>query len=662
MGDSGPVGIHHDNESDEIVSDEEDAIVSDEEDEIFSDEEDLGHRNSDEQIEITRRTEDGDSKDPNNYENRHQQHGTPTEAHAGEGHEENITNNLVSILVRLSGSIGNIANSTTTSIASIKSSLTTVSLTSSGLLFSVTRQLNSVFEILSKLTGSYKAIVTELDDSLPSIFDTIIIASKSLTSGIGAQASTAVAKYVEDIHGYVSDLLSIIKARGVSKELNVKEIEDLVKVIARSVQFLTSTVAAVTSSVSAAMSNVAKEALEAAIAIEFILSATLYVVEWAVPLASIILLSTTNSKILSDTTVAISGTLELVSTITATISDSLNGSLSNTVTSIAKSVSKLDATANSLFSKVTDVVANIVGSKEEIPSSSSKSIEGSSIVNGSEGNVLQILSGSTGPLQSISSTLSSSLSHFSSFLKEITTSDFVILKSIGSILTLIIHSITSVSGSASQILAPISSSLSTVFDMLFKIVSTLVVLGDVKATLTKSLSDISSALNSLIDAINRCSGNLSVLDDPVKNVAKTVQILVSTLFGIFDAAANATADISDNIAEAILALPYVVSTIIIVVQHVLGASIATMLVKFGSLNSSQQLLTFSISTILESITSITADITTSVLAHDYNPIGLISNLLSSVSSFNSKATSSLSVISGVRVNINVSFGVNRQEL
>lgn len=565
------------------------------------------------------------------------------------------SNSLESILRGISGSVSKIGSSITKSVASLTSSIKTIASTNTGLLSTTASQLSPLFKNLSNLTGSKNDIVSTLTSSLSTIFDIIKTTSKNLIPGVGKDIIESLTTYV----GYVQESLkSGLKVlSGLSDNLNIQDFNQFAQGTAKSIQYVGGIVVAISITIFDEINIANTTNLEALLSLQFILSAVLYVVQWVLSLSASISVSIAGSisDILSDVTTLTSIALQRVSKITATISSSLTANLSDILKEIISSVKELGTTVTS-FKDISGVILNFNVKFDQLTSGGQ--VEGSTtgIVNGTEGTISEILSGLTGKLGSISPELTSSISSLTNTLKENASSQSLIIKVISSVLVLIVTQISSIAGSTSQVLSLISGILSQVFDHLATVLSKLSVLGDVSVSVNVSVSNIHSALRTLINAINECSGNFSSLDDPVKNVAKTVQILVSTLSAIVEAAGNASEEIVTKLFEAIASLPFIVSTIMLLVQQVLGAAIITMSVTFGSITSLLQHLIIGMSAVLKSVASITTDITSLVSQSGGKFTGIMDNLLSPVADLQSLTSSSLSVVSGVLANIKVSLG------
>lgn len=564
------------------------------------------------------------------------------------------TNSLESILRGVGGSLSKIGSSVANSVTSLTSSLKAVSSSSTGILSTTATQLSPVFENLSNLSESNDEIVITLISSLPNIFDAIRTASNNLIPGLGKDISKSLTEFVGFVQESLKRGLELLS--GVSEKLDSKNINEFAQDIAKSIQYVGGIVVSITVTISERINDTATTNLEAVLALQIILGLVLYAVQWVLSLLASISVSILGkvSESLSILTIFTSDTLQNVSKIMATISSSLTATLSDILSAIVLSVTELGVRVTS-FKNISGVVLNIDVKFEQLTSGGKveESIKG--IVNGTEGTVPDILSGLTGKLASISPELKSSISGLTNTLKENGSSDSMVLKVISSVLVLLVTQIGSVAGSTSQILSSTSSILTSVFNHLSTVLNKLSALGDVSVSLSVSVTNIQSGLYILVDAINDCSGNFSVLDEPVKNVAKTVQILISTLSAIFEAAGNASEDIVNQLFEAISSIPFIASTIVLLVQQVLGAAVVTMSVMFGKITFLLQQLTLGMSAVLKTITSIVADITTLVSPSGGNFIGIINNLLPSVAELQRITSSSLSTVSGVLANINVSL-------
>lgn len=564
------------------------------------------------------------------------------------------SNSFEDLLNRISESVGNITSSITNSVTLVTSSLNVVSAMPIGILPKVASQISLVYKGLSKVTGTENLfIVIILINSLVSIFDSIKSASNILVSGIGAEASETIKKFAGNVQISLESLLSLVS--GSTK--GYVNIQEIVQEIGKNVQYVAAIVASITSTISDTISNVNVVVVDAVLSLPFILSAILYVVQWVLSVAVSIFATIAGSvsDILSELTILISVTFENVSRICSIIARSASDSLTDTVDSISSNIEELSGLVSFSFSRISGVAVNIVFNIDQILSGVAKQDDKSlaDLIQGTEGTVLQIINGLTGKLSSISPVLSSALYSLNNSLKIASTSDSASIKVISQVLILVLSQITTVTGSASEILSLTSNVLGLSFGHISTLVSKFAVLGDVSVSLTVSVSNIHSALSLLTDTIDDCSRDLSVLDDPIKNVAKTTQILISTFSAIVDATSRTNEDAV--LSEVILNLPYVVSTIIFLVQNLLGAAIAKVLITFGSIPTNLKQLALAMSTILQRITSITAEITLSLIGSDANYVRVINNILSSVSELNSLTSTSLSVISGILANIKVSM-------
>lgn len=572
--------------------------------------------------------------------------------------ELDFAHSLEELLHRLSEVIGaNISSSISNSITLISSSLNLASAGPYSMLAKVADQISLVYKGLSRVIGTDSIILTVMIHSSRSIFETILSALNYLQSGIGVEATEALKRFTGNVQLSLKSLLSLL--RGLNQE-NVN-IAVIVKEIGKSLQYVVSAFDSIASTISEAINDINVAVVEAVLSLPFICSAVLYVSQWVLSVAVSIFNSIAGSvsEILLSLTILTSATLDNISRITSMISTSLSDSLENIFHSIMPLVGVLTQLVTSSYAPISGNVVNIVFNLNDLLAGAAKQNVNSvsNLLHSAKGSVPVILNSLTGKLISISPELSSTLFSLNNSLKSCSTSDSKALKVISNILILVLTDVTKVTGSASEILSLISSVLGGAFNNLSNVVSKFSVLGDVSVSLNVSVSNIHNALHSLIETVNDCSTDLGILVDPVRNVAKTTQILISTFFAIFNAVSQADKDIARKLSEAIINLPYIVSAIILVGQYVLGAAIAKLLVTFGNVPTVLQQLALALSAILQRITSIVANITSAQSVPDVNYSEIISQIVKPVTDFNSLTSSSLSVISLVLANINVSLGV-----
>lgn len=571
------------------------------------------------------------------------------------------SDSLEELLNWIGDSVGDIASSVNNSITSVTSSLSSVSTTSFDVLPKVANQIHLVFKGLAKVNGPDAFIVTVLTESLQSIFDSIDAASNILASGMGAEASQTMKKFTGTVQVSLNELLSLV--RGSANE-NVK-IHEIVQEIAKSVQCVASTVTSIISKIIETSADMHLVVVEAALTLPFILSAVLYVAQWVLSVAVSVFAAIAGSvsDILSKLTILVSATLENGSRISSMIASTLSDGLVETIDSISPYIQQLNHLISASFTKISGVVVNIVFNIDQITSGTSQQSEKSmtSLLQETEGNVPQILISLTGTLSSISPALSSALNSLNNSLESASTLDSPALKLIRQILVIVLTLVTNVNGSASDILSLVASALGAAFGHISTVLSKFSVLGDVSVSLNTSVSNIYSALRLLIDTIGDCSNDFSILTDPIKNMAKTTQILISTLHAITEATSGGNEQVIENLSDAITNLPFVLSTVISMVQYVLGAAVAKLLVTFGSIPSNLQQLVLAMSSILQRITSIAAEIILSFSGSDVNNASVIGKIASSVAELDSLTSSSLSVISGILANVKVSLDTVKKE-
>lgn len=566
-----------------------------------------------------------------------------------------IPNKLESVLLRLIDSHTGFATSLTLSTETITKCISAVSSSNSGVQSKLSRQLYPVFKGLLKLTGSDDEIITEFISSFSNILDALKLAANNLTFGVGVEVTASVIKSIEDIFATLKEILSLVN----QAEMNDKEMDRISRECAKTVQIFNSIVVAISNTISSEVSSAGTIAFEAVIALKILHSTVLYVVEWvtAIGAGSFLTKAGKTHEPLSSLAVIVVVMLQDDLKAIEVISGSLNHAVSDIVSVIVTQKSEISEKVAPLITNLSGVNTNTTVKIEQIGGVGTVSVEG--IVDTKEGNLSEILNGLTGSLSSISSTFSSSLNRLSSSVKQILSSDSKLLQTIGADLFSIITNLGKISGSASQILSSTFNSLNSFFGHLLETSSKITGLGEVSVSVMASIAQVSTALHSFIYAINDYSGTVHVLIDSAKSVAKNVQILISTFTATIVAAAEASKDILNSVSASIAALPYIVSTTILLVQQVVGAAIPIVWASDGSITFIQHELTLSISAILETITSITANVTTFVT--DGNLEEIASNILTSVKNLNDYTSSSLSKISGVVANIKATLSLNSKD-
>ncbi|XP_037046801.1 uncharacterized protein LOC119081738 [Bradysia coprophila] len=565
---------------------------------------------------------------------------------------------LENLLDQSSNVLGNISNSTASSIASITSSLNAISTASFEMLPKVADHVNLIYTGLSKVAGPDIVIRIILIRSLPSIFHTITSAVNELESAIGVEASEALKKFIVNVKSSLKTILLVLN--GLAEE-NVNILETIQE-IARSVQYVASSVTSISLTIYEAIDRVNKIVVEAVISLQLIFAAVLNVTQWVLSLGVSIFYSLVGNEseilvILSQLTILISNTLENVSRICSVISMIRSDSLENIFVKLVPLIQDLKQLVTLSYTPISGNAASIVFNIDQILTDNSKQpvVE---LKHDTAGTIPEILNNLSGKLISLSPDLSSALFSLNNSLKISSHFGSSALKVISNILILVLTRLTSVNHTASEILSLISDLLDGTFGHLFDVLAKFSVLGDVSESLKEAVLSIHNALRLLIDSINFSIVSTYLnIDESIKNVAKTCQILISSFSAIFEVVSQANRDISNKLSEVITYLPYIVSTLVVVVQFVLGASIPKVLVTFGSVPSNLQELALAISTILQRITSITANITLAQSGTDVNYGEIISNSLSSVSELKLLASTSLSAISEVLANVQVSLDV-----
>lgn len=567
-----------------------------------------------------------------------------------------IPNNLESILYRLIGSHEGFARSVSTSIATITSCISVVSASQSGLQVKIVRQLHPVFRALSQLRATDDAIITEFISSLSVILDKLKVATNGLIVGVGVDIVQALTRHIDSIFETLKEILYLVN----HKKIHLMSMDRITKECAKTVQLFRSVIVATSSTIGDAISYANEVAFEAVLAMQFLHSTVLYVVEWitAVSASTYLTKAGKTHELVASLAVVVAVLLQQDSRTIEMIAGSVNLNISDVVSSIAAPASLKATTANAAIERISQVATNTTVSFEQISSGRGSAIAVEGIVKTTEGDLPQILNGLTGSLSSISKSFSSSLSRLQASLKQTVSSDSEVIQAISGALVSILTKLSQISGPATQILSLTSNSLNLFFGHLLEASSRLSALGDICVSLSSSVAEASSALHSFIYAVNDYNGSVHVLYDSVQIVAKNVQVLISTFFAIVQAAANANDAVQTSVSVPVAALPYIFSTIILVVQQVVGAAIPTVSLTVGSISTAQHELTLAISEVLENITTITADMTTFVAIGVLDKIP--SNILLSVSDLHKSTSSSLSKISGIVANIQVSLSLADQ--
>lgn len=573
-----------------------------------------------------------------------------------------ISKGLEDLLNRLTDVVGNIGISIGTSVSVITSSLNIFSATSSyHMIRKVAEQINLIYKNISKFSGTDTILVMTLVKSLSSIFNVIKSCEGVLVSGLGTDASDTLTKYTGSVQLSLQSLLVLIS--GAAKD-NV-QIQDIVKDIGSAIQYVAAALTSIIITIAPVLSDMNLAVIEAVLSLPIIFSAVLYITQWVLSVTVSIYSSMIGivSDDLSHLTILVSNTFEKVTGVISTLSRTIPfESLKDSFNSIMPQISDINELITSSYVPISGKILNIVFNIDQMLSDAAKHTEKpiASLLRGTKGTVPEILNNLKGKMKSIATELSSTLFSLNNSLKICSSSESSALKAISGILVTVIKQVTSISGSASEILSLITDSLAVSFGHLSSVVSKFSILGDVSVSLKVSVTNIHSALTSLNDAIDDCSTDLNIIVDPLRNVAKTTQILISTFSAIFDAASQATKDIAKKLSHSITNLTYVVSTIILVVQYVLGAAIAKVLVTFGSTPAVLQELAVALSAILQKVASITANVTLAQNGSDVDYTEIISKTVSPVSELNGFSTKVLSVISLIVANIKVSLDVSKE--
>ncbi|KAG4067491.1 hypothetical protein HA402_002768 [Bradysia odoriphaga] len=566
-----------------------------------------------------------------------------------------VSNQLETILHNLIGSEADFARYITTSAATIASSIAVISSSDLGIQSKVSRQLYLLFQRLIQFTGSDNEIATNFASSLPGILEIFKIAAGNFIFGLGGDLAKAIIKSIEDIFAALQKLTNLL----INDNLSSIEMDNVAVECATAVQVLASAVIAITKSISKSINSMVDSALESVITLPILQSVVLYVAEWITVVASSISLAKTGEihELTSSLAVTIIVILNHVSSIVETIAFSATQPPAQIVRLILSPV--LDFTKSTAsISNISKVDAKVSAKIEVASGKDSDKIAIEGINSTDERNLSELLNGLTGTLSSISSSFSSSLSSLNSSLKQVSSSEFRLPQTVGVTLSSITTNLSNISGSATQILNVTFKSLHSIFGQLLDSASKLTNFGDLVSSIVKSISNISTSLHSLLYAINDYKGSACYVDDAIREITKTVQILISTFAAIIRSSANASNDILERLAAEVATLPYLVFTVVLVIQQVLGAAIPSVSAMTGSITSSQHELTLAMFTILESLTSITTDVT--VLLTDGNLKEISSKIVTSVSNLQDSTSASLSRISGVVANIQVTLGLANQ--
>lgn len=568
--------------------------------------------------------------------------------------EFDCSDSIAHLVNRLSELLGNVTPSIVISVRSIASSLKVLSETSHNMLSMAADQANLVYKSLSKVIGTDTIIVTTLIHLLPSIFDAIKSALDTLVSGLGTEASATLIKFTENVKSSLQNLLSLLNDSVQEKAMIDKVVQDF----ALNIQYVGSAVTSLTLTVSPVIDNVNIAFIEAVLALPIIYSAVLYVSHWVLSVTASILYSLAGSvsETLTKLTALSSTTFENVSKIVAILSNLPSDNLRDLLRSTLPHFTYLNQLVTSSYISITGKSLNIRFNIDQTLTEGDVSKKAENSIASANGTVPEILKSLSGRLGSIPSELSSASFDLKESLKIRSSSGSSAGKVISNILLLILTEVSKVSGSSSEIFSLMSDALSGPFKHLSDVISKFSVLGDVGASLKVSVTSIHKALLSLISSVKDCSADFSNVVDPTRNVAKTTQILISTFSATFEAVSQLSEDVVKNLSDAIGNLTYIVSTIVLIVQYALGATITKLLITFGTLPTVLEQLVLALSTILQRITSIAANFISAESETDNDQIDIINKMLLPVSDFSNLASSSLSVISLVLANTKVSLG------
>lgn len=566
-----------------------------------------------------------------------------------------VSNKLETILYKIIGGEADFASYVTTSAATVSSSMAAISSSELGIQSKTSRQLYAMFRNLMQLTGSDAEIAENFANSLSGLFEVLKTVSLNFTFTIGSELTKSLIQSIQDVFNALQKMTdSLVQGR-----FNKTKMDDISVECAKAVQILGSVVMAMTRSISNSMNSLNDSIFESVISLPIIHATVLYVAEWVTIVASSISLT------------KLGETHELVSSLAVTIVAILRH-VSSIVEIIAVSSTQPPMQIFSLmlspaldFTKSTATISNIskvdakVSAKIELASSKVDDVFAiNGITNRGEKTLSEHLKTLTGTLTAIPSSFSSSLNSLNNSLKQIASSEFDLLQIISVTLNSITTTLSTISGSANQILNVTSAALHSIFGRLLDSTSKTFNLGDLTTSLLKSIINISTALHSLIYAINDYRGSACYLHDSIREVAKTVQILISTIAAIIRSSASSTRDILDKVAVDIAALPYLAFTVILVVQHVVGSAIISEAAANGSIPFVQHVLTVALSSILESFASVTVKANALLAEGSLNEIA--GEILTSVNDLQDLTSASLSKISGVVANIQVTLGLNNQ--
>lgn len=568
-----------------------------------------------------------------------------------------VPDKLESIMVALIGEEIGIATSISNSTAKITSCISAISSSESGVQSKISRQLHTVFKGLLLMDGSNDEIVTTLISSLATISDVLKSAINSLMSVVGVDVTGSLVKSINDIFATLDRILHSVD----KSKMNGENMDDITKECAKAVQIFSSVITSTANTIYPEIDSLAAAPLEAVIALQILHPTVLYAVEWVTVVGSSVFLAKEGKihELLSSLAVVIVAILRHDSKTIEMIAGSVQTeSVSNVVHVIWPSITKLETVCTEL-SKLSEVTTTTNVRIEQIVSGSDISVEDILNTKTAEGNLSQILNNLIGSLSSISSTFSTSLHSLNGSLKKITSSKFENLRTIAGTLISVLTNLNDISGSATHIFSLTSDSLNSLFGHLLQAISTLPAIGDLLITLSASVAHISDALHSLIYAINNYRGTTYVLMDAIKDVAKKVQIVISTFSAITNAGAEASSNVQDKVSEIVAALPYIVFTAILIVQHVVGVAVPIVSATVGSITTNQHELTLSISTVLEALTSISAEVT--IFVSDGILSAIANNIGESVSNLHNYASSSLSQVSGIKAKSQANLKLDNQQ-
>lgn len=562
-----------------------------------------------------------------------------------------VPNNLENVLLKFIGADSDFAGYVTTSTVTIASCIAAISSCDAGMHSKVSRQLYPTFRSLYELAGSDDEIASELKSSLSNMMSQLKTASNALVFGIGAEITSAFIESMGNVFDTLQKMIDMLDR----KNINTTHMTDITVECAKAVQIFGSVVVAISETISREIGSVNAAALEAVISLPIIHTAVVYAVEWVTAVTSSICLTKTGAvdEIVSSLSAVMVVHLKQDSKILEIIAGSTNKLPANVVNLIIPEVRGIGKAGTSL-STISQVKANTNVKIEQLsPGGDRVTVERN--INKVEGNLPQILNGLTGSLSSISPTLSSSLNGLRKSFNQIISAKFGMLKTVGSLLNSVITDLTNISGSAAQVLHSTSKSLYSIFGRILETISKLAQIGDLVAAFIGSVTSVSNGLHSLLHAVNDYKLTEYFIADSLRELTKAVQIVLSTFAAVINSAEQGSKALREKLSSDVAGLCYVVSTTIVVVQHVIGSTIPSVSATTGTIQTVQHDLTHAMSIILEHFSSIVTDSTMAVVDDVLEE--LPRNILSLVAQLSDYNVDLLGKISGVKANIEVNLSL-----